>query len=199
MTTEKSMEFPRINFVALLAAALFLISLFLYWWGLDATGSFTSSDRWSLWSGPVNPTITPGQSFQTLVTYSPIIGALTLASTILALVGTIPKAHRLLSLGVVVSILTPIIYAVLVNFAVSNGCGSSSNCITGPFGTETTNVGFFSFTRTWGFQPGFYIEIGGAILALIAIGFHRTFLVAKKSRNPFDYPPNIPRRISRES
>jgi len=180
MTTEKSMEFPRINFVALLAAALFLISLFLYWWGLDATGSFTSSDRWSLWSGPVNPTITPGQSFQTLVTYSPIIGALTLASTILALVGTIPKAHRLLSLGVVVSILTPIIYAVLVNFAVSNGCGSSSNCITGPFGTETTNVGFFSFTRTWGFQPGFYIEIGGAILALIAIGFHRTFLVAKK-------------------
>ena len=174
------MEFPRINFVALLAAALFLISLFLYWWGLDATGSFTSSDRWSLWSGPVNPTITPGQSFQTLVTYSPIIGALTLASTIRALVGTIPKAHRLLSLGVVVSILTPIIYAVLVNFAVSNGCGSSSNCITGPFGTETTNVGFFSFTRTWGFQPGFYIEIGGAILALIAIGFHRTFLVAKK-------------------
>jgi hypothetical protein len=176
------MAFPRINFVALLAGAMFLVSLFLYWWGLDATtGSFTSSDRWSLWSGPTNPTITPGQSFQTLVTYGPVIGALTLASTILVLLGTIPKAQKLLNLGVAVSIITPIIYAVLVNYTVSNGCGSSSNCITGPFGTETTNVGILSFTRTWGFQPGFYIEIGGAILSIIAIAFNRTYMTTKNS------------------
>jgi len=184
MTTKQEIEFPRINFVALLAGALFLVSLFLYWWGLDTTGTIAGSSvsdslRWSIWSGPSNTPISSTQSFETLATYSPAIGLLTIASAVLLLLGSIPKAHRLLVGGVVVSVLTPIFYALLVNYTVSNGCGGSSNCITGPFGTETTTFGPLSLTRTWGFQTGFYIEIVGAVLAIIAIAFHRTFLKMK--------------------
>jgi len=186
MTTKQKMELPRVNFVALLAGALFLVSIFLYWWSLDTTGSIAGSSvsdslRWSLWSGPSNTPISSTQSFQTLVTYSPAIGILTIASAILLLLGSIPKAHRLLVGGVVVSVLTPIIYALLVNYTVSNGCGGSSNCISGPFGTETMNVGILSLTRTWGFQLGFYLEIVGAVLAIIAIAFQQTFLKVKAS------------------
>jgi hypothetical protein len=184
MATEKKMEFPRINFVALLAGAMFLVSIFLYWWGLDTTGSIAGSTisdslRWSLWSGPSTTSVSSAQSFQTLVTYSPVIGILTIASAVLVLVGTIPKAHRLLAGGIILSMLTPITYALLVNYAVSNGCGGSSNCISGPFGTETTNAGIVSLTRTWGFQPGFYLEIVGAILSILAVAFHQTFLKVK--------------------
>ena len=186
MTTKQKMEFPRINFVALLAGALFLVSIFLYWWGLDTTGSIAGSSvsdslRWSLWSGPSNTPISSSQSFQTLVAYSPVIGVLAVASAILTLLGTIPKAHRLLIGGGVISVLTSIFYAVLVSYTVSNGCGGSSNCISGPFGTETMTVSPFglSLTRTWGFQTGFYVEIVGAVLAIIAIAFHRTFLKMK--------------------
>ncbi len=178
MATKKEMEFPRVNFVALIAGALFVVSIFLYWWGVDA--SFLSqSSRWSLWSGP-SPLFTgSGQSTDTLTTYSPYIGAAVVVSTILVLLGTIPKASRLLAVGSVLAILAPILYAVLVNYSLSNSCGSMSNCITGPFGTQTTIIGPLNFTVTWGFQPGFYLEIVGAILSIIAIAFHRTYLTAK--------------------
>ncbi len=182
MTTKQKMEFPRVNFVALLSGALFLVSIFLYWWGLDATGSIVNNSvRWSLWSGPSTTPISSSQSFQTLVTYSPLIGVLAIVSAILTLLGTIPKAHRLLIGGGLISVLTPILYAVLVSYAVSNGCGGSSNCITGPFGTETMTVAplGLSLTRTWGFQTGFYIEIVGAVITIIAIAFHQTFLKIK--------------------
>jgi len=43
------------------------------------------------------------------------------------------------------------------------------------------NVGILSLTRTWGFQLGFYLEIVGAVLAIIAIAFHQTFLKVKAS------------------
>jgi hypothetical protein len=183
MATKKEMEFPRINFVALLAGALFLVSIFLYWWGIDTTGSLgvSQSSRWSLWSGPSTLFAGSGQSAQTLTTYSPYIGAALIASTVLVLLGTIPKASRLLAGSAVLAILVPILYAVLVNYSVSNSCGGMSNCITGPFGTQTITAGPLNFTENWGFQPGFYIEIVGAILSIISVGFHRTYLTKKSS------------------
>jgi len=182
MATKKEMEFPRVNFVALLAGAFFLVSIFLYWWGVDTTGplGLSQSPRWSLWSGPSTLLAGSGQSAQTLNAYSPYIGAVVIASTVLVLLGTIPKASRLLIGSGILAILAPILYAVLVNYTVSNSCGNMSNCITGPFGTQTFG-GPLGFTENWGFQPGFYIEIVGAILSIIAIGFHRTYLKTKAS------------------
>jgi hypothetical protein len=183
MTTKKEMEFPRLNFVSLLAGALFLTSIFLYWWGVDTTGSLgvSQSSRWSLWSGPSTLFVGSGQSAQSLTTYSPWIGAAVIASTVLVLLGTIPKASRLLVASGALAILSPIFYAVLINYSVSNSCGSMSNCITGPFGTQTITAGPLTFTVNWGFQPGFYLEIVGALLSIIAIAFHRTFLKTKAS------------------
>lgn len=182
MTTKKEMAFPRVNFVALLAGALFLVSVFLYWWGVDTTGplGFSQSPRWSLWSGSSTIFTGSGQSVQTLTTYSPYIGVLVIVSTVLVLLGTIPRVSRLLIGGGILAILAPILYAFLVNYAVANSCGSMSNCITGPFGTQTF-AGPLGFTENWGFQPGFYIEVVGAILSIIAIGFHRTYLTTKSS------------------
>lgn len=179
MTTKKEIAFPRVNFVALLGAALFMISLFLYWWGLDTTGALTESFRWSLWSGPSRVYIGSGQSAQALTTYSPVIGVLVIASAGLVLLGMIPKLSRLLIGSSVLAIIAPIVYAIVVNQAVATDCGGMANCISGPFGTETFNAGIFSLTVNWGFQPGFYVEIVGAIISIIAIAFQRTFVMTK--------------------
>lgn len=126
MTTKKEIAFPRVNFVALLGAALFMISLFLYWWGLDTTGALTESFRWSLWSGPSRVYIGSGQSAQALTTYSPVIGVLVIASAGLVLLGMIPKLSRLLIGSSVLAIIAPIVYAIVVNQAVATDCGGST-------------------------------------------------------------------------
>ena len=183
LATKESTEFPRINFVALLAAALFVTSLFIYWWGVDASSSFgvSESQRWSLWSGPSGNSLTgSSQPSQTLATYSPVLGALVVVSAVLLLVGAIPKANRLLYGSLLPSTLAPVLYAILVAYSVSSSCNGSSFCITGPFGTETRTVGPISITLNWGFQAGFYISVVGVVLALIAVAFHRTFLSVKQ-------------------
>jgi apolipoprotein N-acyltransferase len=182
MTEKKVAEFPKVNFVALLSGAIFLVSIFLYWWGLDATGSFGIADslRWTLWAGPpANSIASSAQPSQTLATYSPIVGVLVITAAVLVLVGMIPKASRLLIGSVILSIIAPVLYAVLVNYSISNACNGASFCISGPFGTETRTVGPLSLTLTWGFQPGFYLSIVGAVLSFISVAFHRTYLRRK--------------------
>src|SRR3989442_2227814 len=74
---------PRINLISLLAGALALASLFLPWWGLDASGFGSSvSPRWTLWNGPSTDSIFRGstQPYPTLTSASPIIGALVVIS-----------------------------------------------------------------------------------------------------------------------
>lgn len=181
MTTKKEMAFPRVNFVALLAGALFLVSVFLYWWGLNATGLVAESSQWSLWSGPSRIYIGSANSAQMLTTYSPYIGVLVIASAVLVLAGTIPKSSRLIIGGFILAVVAPVVYAIIVNDAVSAACSGISNCISGPFGTQTSTAGPFTITVNWGFQPGFYIEIVGAVLSAIAIAFHRTYITTKTS------------------
>jgi hypothetical protein len=181
MATKETMKFPRINFVALLAAALSFVSVFLYWWGLNTTGFISDSFQWSLWSGPSRLYVNSANSAQTLTNYSPLIGALVVGSAVLLLIGTIPRASRLLIVSSILSVLAPIVYAFLINYAVSSACSGMSNCISGPFGTETVTAGPFTTTVTWGFQAGFYLEIVGAVLSIVAIAFQRTFLPTKTS------------------
>src|SRR6201988_4292045 len=149
MATKEATNFPRVNFVALLSAALSLASLFLYWWGLTTTGFISDSFQWSLWSGPSRINVSSANSAQTLTTYSPVIGVLVIGSVILLLIGTIPRASRLLVVSGILAVLTPILYAFLVNYAVSTACSGASNCISGPFGTQTLTAGPFTTTVTW--------------------------------------------------
>lgn len=179
MTTKQPARVPRLNYVAIIAAAFFLISVFLYWWGIDATGVFAESFRWSLWGGPSTISINGAESAQTLVTYGPIIGVLVIASAALILIGTIPILSRLLIGSSLLSVIAPIAYAIVVNSAVSNVCGQRSNCISGPFGSETFGTGGFSLTLNWGFQIGFYLEVVGAVLSIIAIAYQRTYIHPK--------------------
>ena len=179
MSAKSSAAFPKINFVALLAGALSLVSIFLSWWGLDFNitvfGGLSESFRWSLWSGPSSTSIAQATSTQTITTYSPIVGVLVIGAAVFAFLGTIPKASRLLIPSAILSIAAPIVYVVIINQAVTSACSGMGNCISGTFGSMTGT----GYSLTWGFQIGFYLAIVTAIMGFIAVAFHRTFLTTK--------------------
>jgi hypothetical protein len=178
MSTEKPRAFPRVNFVALISVALFLVSIFLYWWGINTSDFLTESFSWSLWSGPSGIYSGSSSSASILTTYSPLIGAFVIAAVVLLILGMLPRASLLMIGGSAAAIVAPILYAIIVIKTVSNGCIYVSNCLSGPFGTLTTDGGFPS-TVNWGFQAGFYVEIVGAVLSILALAFQRTYLSTK--------------------
>lgn len=180
MAAKSSAGFPKINFVALLAGALSLVSIFLSWWGLDFTitafgGGVPYSFQWSLWSGPSSISINQATSAQTITTYSPIVGVLVIGAAVLAFLGTIPKASRLLIPSAILSIAAPIIYVVIINQAVTTACSGMRTCISGTFGSMTGP----GYSLTWGYQIGFYLSIVTALIGFVAVAFHRTFLTNK--------------------
>jgi small neutral amino acid transporter SnatA (MarC family) len=174
MSKRDSVNFPRINLISLLAGALALASVFLPWWGVDASGfgSFVSP-RWTLWNGPSTDSIFRGstQPYPTLTSASPIIGALVVISALLALAGSFARNIRPLIGSFILNVLTPIAYLGVVSYAVTNSCNGQSNCLSGPFGTETV----FGITLSWGFQIGFYLYVVAGTLTLVGLGFHRIF------------------------
>jgi hypothetical protein len=174
MSKRDSVNFPRINLISLLAGALALASLFLPWWGLDASGFGSSvSPRWTLWNGPSMDSIfrSSTQPYPTLTSASPIIGALVVISALLSLAGSFARNIRPLIGSFILAVLTPIAYLGIVSYAVTNSCNSQSNCLSGPFGTETV----FGITLNWGFQIGFYLYVVAGTLTLVGLGFHRIF------------------------
>jgi len=174
MSKCDSVNFPRINLISLLAGALALASLFLPWWGLDASGFGSSvSPRWTLWNGPSMDSIFRGstQPYPTLTSASPLIGAFVVISALLSLAGSFTRNIRPLIGSFILSVLTPIAYLGVVSYAVTNSCIGQSNCLSGPFGTETV----FGITLNWGFQIGFYLYVVAGTLMLVGLGFHRIF------------------------
>ncbi len=103
-----------------------------------------------------------------------------IVSVVLLLLGTLPRASRLMVGSSILAIASLALYAVIVNDAVSNACNGASNCISGPFGSQTVSTGPLALTVNWGFQAGFYLEIVGAVLSILAIAFQHTFLSTKK-------------------
>ena len=175
MSKDNQARFPKINLISLLAGALALASVFLPWWGMDASGFGTTvSPRWTLWNAPSTDTIFRGssQQYSAIATYGPVIGAIVIISALLAFAGSFAKNARPLVASFVLSILTPIAYLGIVSYAVSNACNGQSTCLSGPFGSQTYP---FGITLSWGFQLGFYLYIVAGTLTLIGIGFHRVF------------------------
>ena len=175
MSTNSHARFPRINLISLLAGAVALASVFLPWWGMDASGFGTTiSPRWTLWNAPSSDTIFRGssQQYSALATYGPVIGAIVVISALLAFAGSFIRNARPLVASFILSILTPIAYLGIVSYAVSNACSGQGTCLSGPFGSQTFP---FGLTLSWGFQLGFYLYIIAGAVTLIGLGFHRIF------------------------
>ena len=163
---------PRVNFLAVIAGILALVSIMFPWWGITATGFGSStSSMWGLFGGPShNPDVNNASSFSnTITTYTPIILVLVLLSTALAIAGSFTPRLRVLVGGLVTSIAALVGYAELIGYTASNNC-QGNGCIRSSTGSET----IFGVTLTWGFQLGFYLFTGATILILIGLVFHTT-------------------------
>lgn len=174
MSVDQS-RVPKINPISLLAGALALASVFLPWWGMDASGfGATISPRWTLWNAPASDTIFRGssQQYSALTTYGPLIGALVIISALLAFAGGFVRNTRLLVASFILNVLTPIAYLGIVSSAVTNACNGQENCLSGPFGSQAFP---FGITISWGFQLGFYLYLVAGTVTVIGIGFHRVF------------------------
>lgn len=163
---------PRVNFLGVIAGILALMSIILPWWGITATGfGSTTSSMWGFFGGPGrNPDINNASGFSsTIVTYSPIILALVLLTTALAIAGSFTTRFRFLAGSLVTSVAAVVGYAELIGYTVSNNCQGAA-CITSPTGSESIG----GFTLAWGFQLGFYLFIGATILVVVGLVFHQT-------------------------
>src|SRR5207302_406281 len=77
-----------------------LVSILFPWWGITATGfGLSTSSTWGFFGGPShNPDINNASGFSnTITTYSPIILALVLLSTALAIAGSFTPRVRILA------------------------------------------------------------------------------------------------------
>ena len=163
---------PRVNFLAVIAGILALVSILFPWWGITATGFGSStSSMWGLFGSPShNPDINNASSFSnTITTYTPIVLVLVLLSTALAIAGSFTPRLRVLVGGLVTSIAALVGYAELIGYTASNNC-QGNGCISSSTGSES----IFGVTLTWGFQLGFYLFTAATILILIGLVFHTT-------------------------
>jgi hypothetical protein len=163
---------PRVNFLGVIAGVLALVSILFPWWGITATvlGSTTSS-MWGFFGAPShNPDINNASSFSnTITTYSPIILALVLLTTALAIAGSFTTRVIVLAGGLVTSAAALVGYSELIGYSLSSNC-QGTGCITSPTGSESIDV----VTFNWGFQLGFYLFVAATILVVIGLVFHQT-------------------------
>jgi hypothetical protein len=163
---------PRVNFLGVIAGILALVSILLPWWGITTAGFGSStSSMWGFFGGPShNPEINNASGFSnTITTYSPIILALVLLSTALAIAGSFTTRLRVLASSLVTSVAALVGYAELITYAASSNC-QGNGCISQPTGSES----IFGVTVNWGFQLGFYLFTAATILVVIGLVFHKT-------------------------
>lgn len=174
-----SAAYWRINPVGMISAAVALISVFLPWWGISwpiGVGA-VAYRRWDLWSPPSAGVIrnvghamgSSAASIAQAFAYSSVLVLLlVLVVASLALAGSLTMNRTLLTVGLGLSILTPIVYLAGVSYLTSQYClmpTISSSCATGIIGSALTieNLRF-----TWGFETGFYTFI--AAIIVLALG-----------------------------
>jgi hypothetical protein len=171
-----STAYWRINPIAMISAAVALISLFLPWWGIYeySSGALTFLRRWDLWNpfgtailrtfGRTTPTTATSIS-QTFSASSLVVLTLALVAAALALVGSLTLIRKYLVGGLFLSIVAPILYAVAISYVTYNSC-LTPQCASGPIGYATI---FNGTIFTWGFETGFYIFIASAVVLALAI------------------------------
>lgn len=186
-TATMSAGYWRINPVALISAAVALISVFLPWWGIAwpvGVGA-VAYRRWDLWSPPSAGVIrnvghamdsSAANIAQTFAYSSVLVLLLVLVVASLALAGSLTMNRTLLTIGLALSILTPIVYLAGVSYLTSQYCimPLPSSCATGIVGSALTieNLRF-----TWGFETGFYAFI--ATIIVLGLGLYMNTSLAR--------------------
>ncbi|HVH15646.1 MAG TPA: hypothetical protein VNA15_08020 [Candidatus Angelobacter sp.] len=162
---------PRVNFLGVIAGVLALVSIILPWWGITATGfSSATSSMWGFFGAPShNPDVNTSSFSDTITTYSPIILALVLLTTALAIAGSFTTRVRVLAGGLAASATALVGYSELIGYSLSSSC-QGAGCITSLTGSESIGV----ITLNWGFQLGFYFFLATTILLVIGLAFHQT-------------------------
>jgi hypothetical protein len=169
-----SAAYWRINPVAMIGAAVAIISVFLPWWGIYELFASTSVllGRWSLWNPPsssalrrLSPTRAPAASISQTFAYSSLfVLVLVLVVASLALAGSLTLRRKYLIVGIGLSILTTIAYAIAISNVTTNYC-LTPLCASGPVGSAS----FAGTTFTWGFETGFYIFIASTIVIVLGL------------------------------
>lgn len=167
----------KVNIPGIAASILALVSIFLPWWGITATGFGITTTIMYGFFGPPNTTGQPVTSnfTATMTTYTPIILALALLTTALALIGSFARNLRALAATLILAVGTLAGYSALVSYAVSQNC-QGNGCIRGPVGSED----LFNILINWGFQSGYYLFLGATVLTVIALVYHQIRRTAPK-------------------
>lgn len=158
-----------VNLPGIAASLLAIVSIFLPWWGVTATGFGTTTTITYGFFGPPSTTGQPVTSNFTSVmtTYTPIILALALLTTALALLGSLARNLRALAATLILAVGTLSGYSALISYALSQNC-QGNGCIRGPIGSED----LFNVLINWGFQSGYYLFLGAIVLSVIALVYH---------------------------
>src|SRR5438046_1906253 len=171
-----STAYWRVNSLAIVGAAIALISIFLPWWGIyELVGSSVMLfAHWTLWSPPGSAalrrlgrpdSLSTASISQTFIISSLIVLILALVAASLALAGGLTLVRKYLVAGLVVSILTPIAYTVTIAYVTSNHCLLFPISVSGPLRTGPV----YRTTYTWGFETGFYIFIVGIVVFALSL------------------------------
>lgn len=179
----------------MISSAIALISVFLPWWGIYETVAGTTFllRRWALWNPPGagilrqlgRPSLTSATTVsQTFTVSSLIILVLTLIVASLALAGSLTFVRRYLSIGLVLAVITPIVYAIAVSYVTTNYCLLSPFCINGPIGVATLGTTMF----TWGFETGFYTFILSIGILALSLFLNNSIASARTSKASITVP-----------
>ncbi len=187
-----SASYWRINPVAMISAAVAVMSVFLPWWGISTPvlAGFTDYRRWGLWNPPTAGTLrnigrplalSAASTSQAFAIGSVIVLVLVLVAASLALAGSLTMHRSLLTAALAISILTPISYAGVVSYVTSRYCIEpvSRACLTGIIGSGTTIEGLMS---TWGFETGFYAFIASIIVLGLGLYINNNLMKTASTR-----------------
>lgn len=187
-TSAMSAGYWRVNPVGMISAAVALISVFLPWWGISwpiGVGA-VAYRRWDLWSPPSVGVIrnvghamssSAASIAQTFAYSSVLVLLFVLVVASLALAGSLTMNRALLTVGLGLSVLTPIVYLTGVSYLTSQYCIKptvSSSCATGIIGSALT---IENFRFTWGFETGFYTFI--AAIIVLGLGLYMNTSLAR--------------------
>ncbi len=99
-----------------------------------------------------------------------------------ALAGGITLLRKSLVGGLMLSVLTPVVYAVGVTYVTANFCLLSPLCASGPVGTGTV----FGTTFIWGFETGFFIFVTAIVVLGLSVVLNNSLTKATTSRERSD-------------
>ncbi len=178
------------NLIGVIAGILALVTMVLPWWGADGPLGYSARLTFFTLSGLSD------QADQALSQIMVVFAGFVVAVATVGFVGSIYRRNSLLLIGSsMLSFVTPILYAFVLDNAIKTACQSSasSNLTGGSVGGNGFGFGSSSCVINgvigsangfnWGFQTGFYLIIVSGILFLVGALFHGFFMLPRTVEN----------------